>query len=320
MRIRQAFATGLLALLPALTGCLSHSHSVLKTRLPDVVQNATLDQLLKQVDDRYAAVQSMQASIEITYSTGGSMQGAIKEYTNLNGDGYDGYIILGKPENIRVIILVPFVKSNMLDMVSDGASFKMLIPPEHCAIVGSDVVKNSSSKGIYSLRPGMILDSLMIRGLQPGQVVTLTQDSRPGYPDPKKRKQLIVEPDYDIEFLSQPQGDVASTLRVIHISRANLLPWRQDIYNADGKIETQAFYDNYKTFGDIKFPTKIRIERPLDELSLTILITKDTFNLKPETDPFDIGPIPANDSVQNMDSPASAATAPCAAHATQSPN
>ena len=37
MRIRQAVATGLLAMTPALTGCLVHTHSVLKTRLPDVV-------------------------------------------------------------------------------------------------------------------------------------------------------------------------------------------------------------------------------------------------------------------------------------------
>jgi outer membrane lipoprotein-sorting protein len=319
MRIKKAFATGLLALAPALTGCLSHTHSVIKTRPPDVVLNADLNQLLQQIDERYAQVQSMQATIEITYSTGGSMQGAVKEHTSLNGNGYSGYIVLGKPENIRVIVLFPVVRTDMIDMVSDGARFKMRIPPEHCAIVGSDVVKNSSQKGIYSLRPAMILDSLMIKGLQPDQLVTLTHDSRPGYPDPKKRKQLIVEPDYDIGFLSQPQGNVARSLRVVHISRANLLPWRQDIYNADGRIETQAFYDSYKTFGDIKFPTKIRIERPLDELSLNIAITKDTFNQKPDADSFTLD-IPENYTVTNMDDPASAATVPCVAHATQSPH
>ena len=315
MRIKQAFATGLLALAPALTGCLSHSHSVPKTRLPDIVQDATLNQLLQQTSDRYAAIQSMQATVEITYSTGGSMQGVVKEYLSLNG-----YIILDKPENIHVIMQTPLVHSDMIDMVSDGKSFKMKIWPKSCAIVGSDVVTNSSQKGIYGLRPAVILDSLMIRSREPGQVVTLTQDSRPGYPDPKKRKQQIVEPDYDIELLSQPQGDVASALRVIHISRVNLLPWRQDIYNADGKIETQAFYDNYKTFGDIQFPATIRIERPLDELSLTITMQKSTkFNLKLDPDSFALD-IPENYTVTNMDDPASAAIAPCVAHATQSPH
>lgn len=316
MRIKQALATGLLALAPALTGCLSHTHSVIKTHPPEIVQNATLDQLLKQVDDRYAQIHSMQATVEISYSTGGSTQGLVKEYTSVNG-----FIVVGKPENIRVILLLWVVRSEMLDMVSDGKSFKMTIPPRNCAIIGSDTVTSSSQQGdrLYRLRPAIILDSLMIHGREGDQVTTLTQDSRPGYPDPKKRKQLIVEPDYDVEFLSQPEGNVAHTLRVIHISRANLLPWRQDIYNADGKVETQAFYDSYKTFGDIQFPTKIRIERPLDELSLNITVTKATFNPELDADSFALD-IPENYTVTNMDDPASAATVPCVAHAAQSPH
>ena len=65
-------------------------------------------------------------------------------------------------------------------MVSDGKTFKMLIPPENCAITGSDVVTNSSQKGLYSLRPAVILDSLLIPGLR-------TRPGRrhdPGQPDP----------------------------------------------------------------------------------------------------------------------------------------
>ncbi len=202
-------------------------------------------------------------------------------------------------------------------MVSDGKTFKMLIPPENCAIIGSDVVTNSSQKGLYSLRPAVILDSLLIHGLEPDQIVTMTQDSRV-IENPKKRKDLIQDPDYDIEFLSQPQGQIASTLHVVHIDRMNLLPWRQDIYDADGKVATQAFYSNYQKFGDITFPTKIVIQRPLDELGLTITVTKATFNQPLLEDQFNLGPIPENYAVQNMDDPVSAATAPCAAHGTQS--
>jgi hypothetical protein len=178
-------------------------------------------------------------------------------------------------------------------MVSDGKTFKMRIPHKDCAIVGSDKVINTSQKGLYSLRPAVILDSLLIHGLQPGQVISMTQDSR-DVPDPKTRKDVIQEPDYDIEFLSQPQGEVARTLHVIHISRVNLLPYRQDIYNADGKVETQAFYSNYKKFGEINFPSKIVIQRPLDIPDSTAHIL-------------------------NMDDPASASVKdPCAASGTQS--
>jgi outer membrane lipoprotein-sorting protein len=313
MRIRQAVSIALLALTPALTGCLVHTHSVLKTRPPDIIRNATLEDLLKQVDTRYDAIQSMQLKIQMAISTGGSVQGVVKEYTSL-----PGYIVIGKPEDIRVILLLPVVQSDALDMVSDGNAFKMHIsfPTRNCAIVGSDVVNNSSQKGLYSLRPAVVLDPLLIMGLQPDQVVSMTQDSRT-YPDPKKRKQLIEEPDYDIEFLSQPKGEVASTLRVLHISRANLLPWRLDIYNADGKIATQASYSNYQKFGDIDFPAKIVIQRPLDELGMTITVSKASFNQTLASDEFKLD-IPDGVPVTNMDDPASAAIAPCSAHEPQS--
>jgi outer membrane lipoprotein-sorting protein len=296
---------------PALTGCLVHTHSVLKTRPPDIVRNATLDQLLKQVDDRYDAIQNMTFHDQVATSTGGSAQGEVKEYFAVNG-----YIIIGKPQQIRVFLELPYGAGQILDMVSDGKTFKMLIPHKNCAIVGSDQVTNTSQKGLYSLRPSVILDPLLIEGLRPDQVVSMTQDSRT-FPDPKKRKGLIEEPDYDIEFLSEPKGEVASTLRVLHISRANLLPWRLDIYNADGKVATQASYSNYQKFGDIDFPTKIVIQRPLDELGLTITITKATFNQKLSDDQFKLD-LPEGDAIQDMDDPASASTAPCVAHAPQS--
>jgi hypothetical protein len=256
----------------------------------------------------------MTLTVQMMISTGGSVQGVVKEYTTLNG-----WIIVGKPQDIRVILKVPLMGSDGLDMVSDGKTFKMKItfPTKNCAIIGSDVVTNSTQKGLYSLRPAVILDPLLIQGMQPDQVVSMTQDSRPPYPDPNNRKELIEDPDYDIAFLSEPHGQVARSLRVVHISRDNLLPWRQDIYNADGKIETQATYDNYQKFGEINFPTKIVIQRPLDELSLTITVTKATFNQPLPDNQFNLD-IPEGISVTNMDDPISAAIAPCAAHGPQS--
>ena len=200
-------------------------------------------------------------------------------------------------------------------MVSDGVRFKMLIPPQHCAIVGSDV-SLPSQKGLYSLRPAVILDSLLIKGRGSDQVVSMTQDSRV-VPNPHKRKDYIQEPDYDIEFLSQPEGPVARTLRVLHISRVNLLPYRQDIYNEEGKVATQAIYTNYQKFGTIDFPTKIVIQRPLDELGLTIVIAKPALNQKLQPDQFELQ-IPPGTATQDMDDPVSAKSNPCVAHEPQS--
>jgi hypothetical protein len=308
MRIKNAFAAGLLGIIPALTGCLTHKHTVLKTHPPEVVFNATLDQLLDSTNSRYNDLNSIFLPVQISTTTGGSMQGVVKESIS-----FKAYIVIGKPEMIRVILLVPLLGSKALDMVSDGSNFKMLIPSKHCAIVGSDI-SQPSQKGLYSLRPAVILDSLLIKGRGNEQVVSMTQDSRV-YANPNKRKDYIQEPDYDIEFLSQPDGPVARTLRVLHISRVNLLPYRQDIYNAEGKVATQAIYSNYEKFGDVQFPMKIVIQRPLDELGLTIVVSKPTFNQKLPLDQFDLV-IPAGTATQDMNDPVSAKSNPCVAHET----
>jgi Outer membrane lipoprotein-sorting protein len=282
MRIRQAFAVGLVSLAPALTGCLTHIRTVPKTRPAEVVMNATLDQLLTQVDTRFSQTQSLNATVQIVASEGGSRQGQIIEHPS-----FGGYIFLRKPEDLRVLLRVPVLGSQALDMVSDGKSWKLWIPPRHVAMTGTSDVADPSQHGLESLRPKIIFDSLLVRGLAPDQIVDMTQDSRV-IPDPNDKKQLVEEPDYELSILEQPRGNTAHTLRVIHIGRSTLLPYQQDIYDRFGNIVTQAFYSNYQKFGDVQFPMKIEIKRPQDQYGLTITITKLTVNQKLDDDQFDL--------------------------------
>lgn len=293
MRIRQALAVGLVGLAPALTGCLTHIRSVPKTRPADVVMSATLEQLLTQVETRFNQVQSLNATVEVVGSTGGARQGQIKVYTSV-----DGYIFLRKPEDLRVLLRVPVLGSQAVDMVSDGKTWKLWSPPKHLAMTGVGDTPDPSQHGFESLRPKVIFDSLLVRGLAPGQIVDLTQDSRI-YPDPKNKKQLIEEPDYELSILEPPEGKIAHTLRVIHIGRSSLLPYQQDIYDQNGHVVTQAFYSNYQYFGDIPFAMKIEIKRPQDQFGLVITFTKLILNQKLDDDQFDLK-IPDGVPVQVM--------------------
>jgi len=273
---------GLVTLAPALTGCLTHIRTVPKTRPAEVVMSATLDQLLTHVNARFDAIQSLNATVEIVASEGGARQGQIKELPS-----FSGYIFLRKPEDLRVLLRVPFLGSVGLDMVSDGKTWKLWVPRRNIAMTGTGEIADSSQHGIESLRPKVIFDSLLVRGLDPNQVVDLTQDSRI-IPDPKDKKQLIEEPDYELTILEPPQSNIAHTLRVIHIGRSSLLPYQQDIYDQNGHVVTQAFYSNYQTFGDVPFPMKIEIKRPQDQFGLAITITKLTVNQKLDDDQFEL--------------------------------
>jgi outer membrane lipoprotein-sorting protein len=282
MRIRQAVAVGLVTLAPALTGCLTHIRAVPKTHPPEVVMSATLDRLLAQVDTRFSEIQTVNATVEIVASEGGARQGQIKEFPS-----FSGYIFLRKPESLRVLMRVPLLGSQALDMVSDGKTWKLWVPPRKIAMTGTSEVADPPQHGLESLRPKVIFDSLLVRGLGPDQVVDMTQDSRV-IPDPQDKKQLIEEPDYELTILEPPQGQTAHTLRVIHIGRSSLLPYQQDIYDQNGYIVTQAFYSNYQSFGDIQFPMKIEIKRPQDQYGLAITITKLSLNQKLEDDQFEL--------------------------------
>jgi hypothetical protein len=282
LRIRQALAVGLVGLAPALTGCLTHIRTVPKTRPVEIVRDATLDQLLQQVETRFNQIQSLNATVEIVASEGQARQGEIKEFPS-----FSGYIFLRKPEDLRVLLRVPVLGSQALDMVSSGKTWKFWSPPKHLAITGTSDVADPSQHGLETLRPKIIFDSLMVRGLGPDQIVVLTQDSRV-LPDPNDKKQLIEEPDYELSILEQPHGNTAHTVRVIHIGRSALLPYQQDIYGPDGTIETRAFYSNYQYFGDIPFPMKIEVKRPAQQLGLVITITKLSVNQKLDDDQFEL--------------------------------
>jgi outer membrane lipoprotein-sorting protein len=282
MRIKQALAVAFVALAPALTGCLTHIRTVAKTNPAEVVMGASLDQLLSQVETRFNETQSLRATVEIVASEGGARQGQIKEFTSLSG-----YIFLRQPEDLRVLLRVPFLGSVGLDMVSDGKTWKLWSPPKHLAMTGTREVAETSQHGLESLRPKIVFDSLLVRGVGPDQIVVLTQDSRV-FTDPKNKKQLIEEPDYELSILQQPTGNTAHTLRVIHIGRSTLLPYQQDIYDQNGHIVTQAFYSNYQYFGDLPFPMKVEIKRPQDQFGLTITITKLNVNQKLEDDQFEL--------------------------------
>jgi hypothetical protein len=93
---------------------------------------------------------------------------------------------------------------------------------------------------------------------------------------------------------------VLQTERVIHISRVNMLPYQQDIYDDQGvQIVTSATYDKYQDNGVEQFPTLINISRPMDEYALKIEVTKLTLNQKLEDDQFQLQ-IPPEVTVQKM--------------------
>jgi len=259
-----------------LTGCaslLTHSRAVNKTVLAANVLDATLEQLNGELEKQYGAIQSVNATVSIAASTGGEHQGEVKDYP-----AFSGYILFRKPSDLRTLMLAPIVKTRAVDMVSDGKNFKLLIPTQKKAIEGEDhEVATPSKNGLENLRPYIIRDAMLVPPVQADESVSKTENARILPPAPGK-KFSTEEPDYDLTVTRSKQGNELQTVRVIHISRVTLKPYEQDVYDAAGRLVTIVTYDKYQKSGDVDFPMRIEIKRPLDEYSLKIEITKLVLN------------------------------------------
>jgi outer membrane lipoprotein-sorting protein len=285
----------MLACLPllVLSGCLKHTRILEKPQAPTVVMTATAQQLIQQLDQRYDAIHSLLATVLIQASVGGAVKGKETDYTSIHG-----YILLRQPTMLRVVGMLPVIETRAFDMVSDGRSFTLLIPPKSLAVTGTGTVTTPSSNPLMNLRPAVFYDSLLIKKVESDDLVYVTSDT--GLVRDPKTHHLIAEPDYELGIL-QRIGNSQQLVpeRVVHISRTNLLPFQQDEYDDHGILVTRVLYSDYRTFDQIPYPTKIVINRPIDGYQLTLTISKLTLNRPLADDQFELK-IPAATKIQKL--------------------
>ncbi len=286
------FALGACTLL-LLSGCVSRTHLVQQPRLPEAVRESTADQLVQSVNQAYEATQSLSATVEFQASVGGARKGKVTDYTS-----FSGYILMSKPERLRVLGLVPVLHTRAFDLASDGQSFKLLIPPKSKAIEGSDRVSELSANPLENLRPSIFFDSLLIHGIGPTDLVILTTEMKTV--QDAKTHQLLADPEYDLTVVRKKENSQQLIPeRVIHFSRQDLKPYQEDIYDAQGNIQTQAVYGPYQVFGERSYPGTITIKRPLEEYQIVVTVEKLTVNQKLAEDQFELS-IPEGTTIQKL--------------------
>ena len=53
---------------------------------------------------------------------------------------------------------------------------------------------------------------------------------------------------------SKPGSQELEPVRIVIFHREDLLPYQQDLYDADGNLETQVFYSKYTKYGNNLYP------------------------------------------------------------------
>src|SRR5277367_140636 len=291
---RREYKTILLLLLPILSGCFVRTRTVKQAKMPGVVITATADELVQTINKQCREIHSLSATVEFQATEGGPRKGKEKTYIS-----FSGYILLRKPESLRVIGLVPLLRTRAFYMASDGNTFKLLIPSRKEVIVGTNTATKESSNALENLRPNIFFDSLLIDCIRPDDLVTLTTDTETKM-DPTS-KQLMIYPEYDLTVgRRKPDSQEIIAKRVIHFSRIDLHTVQEDIYDAKGEIQTTAIYGSLQTFGQQHFPGMITIKRPLEEYQIVITVQKIEVNLTLKDDQFEIE-IPAGTQVTKLE-------------------
>jgi hypothetical protein len=279
--------------LPVLTGCLSHTRKLQQPTMPSVVLSADVQQMVSNINKQYDTIQSLNATVTFQASVGGEQKGKITDYTSIHG-----FILLRKPEMLRVLGMLPIVGTRAFDMASDGSNFKLWIPPESKAIVGPNSVGKPSPKPLENMRPYVFFDSLLIHSIGSDELLSLTTDTKTVL-DPNV-KQLLLLPEYDLSvFRQNANSNILVPVRVIHVSRVDLLPSGEDIYDKNGNIQTQAVYGPYESFGDFRYPSSITIKRPLEEYQIVITFQKVTVNQPLADNQFELK-IPEGTQIRNL--------------------
>jgi outer membrane lipoprotein-sorting protein len=223
---------------------------------------ATRDQLSERVASLYNPINSFQADVIMTPSSGSVYKGQIKEIADV-----PAIIIFRKPVDIRILVRAPLVGSEVVDMVSNGTEFSMFLSRENKFIHGLNAAPATSKSKIENLRPAAFLSSMTIMPTQPGETPVLMD---------------LTDEDnalYVLEFIRKlPSGDLWIG-RTVWFDRLDLSIVRQMVFDESGSIVSDTHYTSpWSTYNGVLFPSHIDIQRPKEEYGVVMDIKSMQMN------------------------------------------
>jgi hypothetical protein len=222
-----------------LTGCFFRTHTVPSHASAAKLETATLPQLVESINTEAAKIKTLNATVDIATAVGRQQKGKpsetkVSEYTEIRG-----YVLLRKPSTLRMIGLFPVVRNRLFDMVSQGDEFRLSLPTQNKFIVGkSELAHPALHPSLENIRPQHVLDALLVREI-PAEDIAVLEPGVESVLDIKTRK-MVDQADYIVDVIER-QPDGSWTLdRKIHISRIDLHPTRQILFDKLGNVLTIA--------------------------------------------------------------------------------
>lgn len=289
-------AAAALALPLLLSGCfvLSTTRKLPIPKAPLVTQTVSPEELVSRLNQRWAALDSLNASVDIQATALKTKEGVARDYTT-----FRGIILMRKPQMLRVYGRLPVIGSRMFDMVSDGKYFSLWIPSQNKLIMGANTLKKKSASQVENMRPGFFFDAMVVRGLEPGDEYMVASDT--DTVEDTAKKHLYLVPEYILSIMRRKPGShELAPVRQVHFHREDLLPYEQDLYDSNGTLETVVLYASYANYGTSLYPSRVTIKRPLEDYQIILTVEEVKENMALTDDQFLIK-IPEGTQIQNLE-------------------
>jgi hypothetical protein len=254
-------------------------HTVVREK--PVAKDATREELLDAYNAIARGTKTLNSTVELKPTAGSKYSGVIDEYHEVKA-----FLLASRPAEIRVIGQAPVVGTTVFDMASDGETFHVSIPSKKKFLVGSVAVEHPSSKPIENLRPQHLLDALLWPQIRKEESVTLRE-----FNDENGRYYIltVLRGGHELEVLREIWFD-RSTLQVARMEtfgpKGLLL---SDIRLADWQPTDATTGQNSSPSGSgTSFPRSIQIDRPHDDYTLNLQVTKMVMNEEIPRDRFNL--------------------------------
>jgi outer membrane lipoprotein-sorting protein len=255
----------------AASGCAVRRTTTVAPSLAPAME-ASADDLVARVNAFEDSIGTLTATVEFEPTAGSVYSGVIKEYHDVKG-----FILIKRPALIRVIGQAPVIRTNIFDMVSDGETFRLSIPPKHKFVVGSTALTRPAKNPLENMRPQHFLDALLIPRLEQTQERFSYEEADEG-----NRKYYV------LSIFEPTNAGPMFPERKIWFERSNLEIARLQLYGPQCSYVEDVHYSDYQDFQGTRYPARMQIARPIDDYAMVITIQKATFNQEITPDKFQL--------------------------------
>ncbi len=220
-------------------------------------KTAGFEELIDLLHQRERGITSLSSnSLQITFTSGKIESGRLQEYRSA-----PGYLLLRRPDSIRVNIQNPITKTTILELVSVGDDFSLWYPRDNKFYTGKNSAREFDLEGspTFTVRPVHMFQALMPEALgaaAQNSRVALEEDQDPGARY------------YVLSLYETLAGPALYPARKLWIDRAGFAVTRQQSYGERGALAGIVHYSNLSPVDGILLPLTVRMDRPADGYSL----------------------------------------------------